>query len=150
VASVCWLAVFGEYALAQPTPDERIKAQHWSRSVVSSGGRVVRLAVITGSGDRVAPFAYVRRTPRTVRIKLIVRVPTGHRPASAKLFCVRVRLRFSATRRVRVDASTGRAPDRARPVSADASDRPETYALDLRGSCMKVRPRYLPSWDQRR
>lgn len=108
------------------------------------------MALITGPIDRIAPFAYVRRTPRTVRIKLIASVPTGMQPASALVFCVRVRLNFPVSGRVLVDASTGRAPDLAPPGSADASERSETYSLNLRGSCTKLRPRYLQAWDRRR
>jgi hypothetical protein len=150
LTAVCPLVVTCGYAYGQPEPDERVSAQRWYRSTTSSADRVARLAVITRSGDRIAPFAYVRRTPRTVRIKLIVRSPVGAGSASARLQCVRVRLDFPTTGRLLVDASTGRAPDLAPPGSPDASERSETFSVNLRGSCTKLRPRYLRDWGRRR
>lgn len=119
----------------------------WHRSKVVGHGRVVRIAVSTGAQRDVAHFAYVRRTPHTVRIKLIEHRPTGLTTGQAILFCVEVHLRFSAAHRERVDASTGRAPDRARPGSPEARQRDDTRSVDLtHGPCERLRPRYLRPW----
>lgn len=140
-------------AVGQEATDERRTTIHkWHRSHVTRDGHTVRIAIVTGRGDRIAPHAYVRRTPSTVRIKLVKTVPTGDEmiPADALLWCVEVRLPFAATRLVRVDGATGRAPDRAAPGTRDAAAREDTRSVDLvNGPCKRLKTRRLPSWTRR-
>jgi len=82
-----------------------IKRLHWWRSRLAHDGRLVRLAVITRSGERVLRRAYVRRTPHQIRIGLFKRQPAGYSEAIGYAFCVEITLRFEAEGLTRIDAA---------------------------------------------
>lgn len=117
--------------------------QEWYRSYVPTGSpRTVRIAVVTGGGDRVKRAA-VHETRQEIRITLVRTHSNLPGTSDGQLFCVEVRLRRSAGSRVRVDGATGRAPDRAKPRSPDAALREDTRSVSLkRGPCKRLRVNY--------
>ncbi len=136
------LSTVSAWARLNPRNEAR---QEWYRSYAPSTVRWVKIAVVTGGTDRIKRAA-VKETGNRIRITL---VRTSSAPlntadtAEVTLSCVEVRLKSPAGSRRRIDGSTGRAPDRAKPGSADARDRADTELVDLeQGYCQPLRTNF--------
>ncbi len=113
--------------------------QEWYRSYAPSTVRWVKIAVITEGSDRIKRAA-VKETGNRIRITLVRMSSDLPDTLDGTVSCVEVRLKSPAGSRRRIDGSTGRAPDRAKPGSADARNRADTESVDLKkGYCQPLR-----------